>query len=127
MDEEIRKIMGVCDCNPAGTSDAGEVEEGDYGLVVLTREGADHLPEYAGKVLYYDDDSWHWLCEDDLLDLSEEEMAALEGYSQAIVYLGEPLTSPVVEMEFEWIRPATPEECLAHQLQKAQPQSPAEA
>lgn len=73
-------------CRPAGVDDAiGEVET--FGVVAVTRG------KYAGRLGYFDDGD----------------------YERASVCFGMPLRSPVVDIPYRWLRPATLDECRRYE------------
>ena len=76
MEEELKKMMGVCNTTPAEATPAGTVEEGGYGMVALLDDHRADFSEVPGSegIGYYDDD-----------DVNEDS-----GFIEAIVYFGEP-------------------------------------
>lgn len=96
-DQEVYETMGAECGTPAKLGPSGTVADGKCGVVAVTEEFCDIVDDLPGVIGYYDDD-----------DVDEE------GEMRAIVYFGIPFASRYHLLEYEWIRPATTQECLSY-------------
>lgn len=122
MKRVMQEMMGTRLQAPAEYGESGTFKDGLFGLVAIKDEFKHEYAEVYGQVGYYDDDAWQPFNEDTVHTMTEAGFEEDElGCEVAIVYFGEPLVGPYLEIDYDYLRPATQEEALAYSLRNQGP------